>query len=109
MTNLWDLKIGDPVMVEDVNRIGSGRRLVTKVGHKYVHIGGEKYDRTTGRVADDYGHRTAYTLSQWEQREQVAKAREGLKGLGLSVATGVSPETVLRMAELLKPMLEERS
>jgi hypothetical protein len=107
MTNLGSLKIGDPVMINDINR-GWSRRTVSKVGHKYVHAGDQKFDIATGRVADQYGHAHAYTLSQWEHIEAVEKARKALRGLGLTVERGTSEEAVLRMVDLLKPMLDAK-
>lgn len=71
MNTLQGVKVGDDVIVTDVNRRGSQRAKVTAIGRKYATIGRDKYDFATGQWADrDFGsHRYAYTLAAWARRE----------------------------------------
>jgi hypothetical protein len=106
MGQLDDVKVNDPVMISDVNR-GAGRARVTKIGHKYVYVGDRKFDRETGRVVDNYGHSVMFTIPQWEHNEAVERARKALIALGLHADRRVPDDRVLRMATLLKPLIDE--
>lgn len=104
MTRLFDLKPGDPVVVNDLNR-GARRTEVSKVGAKYLHVGRSSFDRLTGRVNDRYGNQYAYSMSEWDSLESVRVAKEKLRSLGLNPGVHVKNETVLRAAQLLAPLL----
>lgn len=94
-TKLWDLKVGDPLKVED-RHWGVYKERVTRVGSKWLYIGKQKYNRETGHADDEYGSRRAYTLSQWDHIEEVRKAREELLNEhGMSIDRRISDEKLL--------------
>lgn len=90
------MKVGDVVIVTDVNRKGSLRARVDAVGRKYATIGRDKYDLTTGGGAGDYGsHYHAYTLAAWARRE----AEDALRDAGLYISQTWNRAALARLTD----------
>lgn len=100
MKTLRDLKVGDRVMITDVNRRGARAGVVSKAGRTLLHVGGDFRTETfridTGRSNDGYGHRRAMTEDQYAQIQAVADARKRLADFGLESYGGrMTPEKAL--------------
>jgi hypothetical protein len=80
--SLQDLKVGDEVVIRDVNR-GTMRAPVTKVARLYFTAGGAEFSRDDGmwRSVHYQSHRRAYTIAEWERIEAEAALRAALRSV----------------------------
>lgn len=82
MKTLKDLRAGDPVIVTDANlRARFQQATVTKVGRKYLTVGRDEYDLSTGLLKGKTygGGRYAYTVEAWERRELESRYRRAVR------------------------------
>jgi hypothetical protein len=109
MGKLSHLKVGDMVVVTDVNHPAC-RSKVTKIGRKYIHVtgrlGSAQFDIETGRINDDHGHQNLHTIEEYEFTERVQKARQELRNFGIEVTYKVNPATVLDIREALDKVMQ---
>lgn len=61
-----DWKVGEEVVVTDVNVKGPKNSVVTKVGRKFVYADGIRFDANTGRSADAYGHQKLWKCKMYD-------------------------------------------
>jgi hypothetical protein len=80
---LADVKVGDKVVIVDVNRPPK-RVPVTAVGRKYLTAGKQDFSRETGGWRDrQYAHhRRAYTIEQWAHEEASEALWAAIRRLG---------------------------
>jgi hypothetical protein len=74
-------KVGDPVVVTDVNAKGPTYCSVTKVGRKYVFANGIKFNANTRSAADAYGHQSIATQEEYRARQVASEFTTALRRL----------------------------
>ena len=81
---LANVKVGDDVVIVDVNRPRPKRVPVTAVGRKCLTADGEDFSRETGgwRNRQYPGHRRAYTVEQWAHEEASDALWAAIRRLG---------------------------
>jgi hypothetical protein len=96
-TRLFDLKAGDPVIIKGLSRLPTvvRRTVVTSVGRKWLKVGNQKFSRLTGAIGDEYGHYHAYSLSEWDEIEEVRRVRGELSRYGVTVDSHVTRKSLL--------------
>lgn len=107
MQKLRDVRVGDKITIHDVN-LGTRKRTVDKVGNKWLHAGNDRFDRDTGRIDDDFGHATAYAVEAWDYLERVRSARRELIDFGLTSNPRMDDDLLLKVHEVLKPLMEKK-
>lgn len=100
---LRSLKVGDHVFVYDPNW-GPRKLAVTRVGRRWLHTAAGRFDVDTGTEAR--GGSRAVTVEEHEEIVAKDRADRRLRDIGV-VVRGVET-SVLRVAELLEPLLRER-
>jgi len=83
MKTLKDLKVGDPVILTEVNyrKNAPHQFVVTKVGRKYIEVGHDGFEIESGnwRSKDYSGHKHAYTLEEWDRHQLEMRYRESVR------------------------------
>ena len=102
--SLRDLVVGDSIMTHDLN-LGTRKLKVTRVGRKYLYVGRQRFDRETGRVADEFGHAHAYSLSEWGVLSTYRETRHLLLLFGVRLDPKIDHLTT-KIYEALKPLIE---
>ncbi len=95
---------GTEVMVKSVNHRGATREIVAKVGRKNFYLKGWRdrpFDLFTGRIKDDYGHHTAYTLEGWEWKRRVDIARKLLMDQGITLGRSIDDRKVVAICDAI--------
>ena len=103
--DLKDLKPGNIVIVSNGREVR--RAIVERVGRKYLHAGRKRFLLSTGVADDSYRSARLYTLDQWEARERLHKAKDELTTFGFQPHYSVPEWLVLKVHELLQPLIEE--
>lgn len=83
MKTLKDLKVGDPIIVTEVNyrKNTPHQFVVTKVGRKYLEVGRDGFEMESGnwRSKDYPHHKHAYTLEEWDRYQLEMRYRESAR------------------------------
>lgn len=111
MKTIKDAKVGDRVLMVDVNARGAAPREVTviKVGRVNLFIrvdawnrdDNRPFDRETGRVKDAYEHQTLWTPEEYALHAEAKLARTRLRDKGVNLESYLSDETVLAISAAL--------
>lgn len=105
MSDLSTVKVGDSVVLLDINYKGHRIARVDRIGRKYITASnGEQFDKVTGRVHDDYGNSRILTHAGHEMEASADAAMVGLRNLGVELHS-CSPEKTLAIADALAPLM----
>lgn len=86
---------------------GKPKRVkIERVGRTNLYVGGEPFDRKTGRSKDGYASRYLKTTEEFERQEQASKARAALREFGVDVQYHLGNDVVLAIHAALKPIMD---
>ena len=114
LMDLTNIKVGDILICRDVNESKARQQRalkfpVTRVGRKYLVVGGKEYDRKTGRINDNYGHAWLQTVDEYEAEKTMKNLTDKMYDLKIQLdlsKSGLSNASKIKVFQVLLSAVE---